>query len=213
MMVRRSLRAAAAGSIAVIVLGLLTACDSTAPAAQPTAEATTAPAAAPSPSPSPSVKTLPPSELCTVLTTGVAEQLIADARPVARVSPDKGEAPDVCNYTAPDGTATLALTPATRAYDAELAAAHSLSADPASAGMRDVRVDPVSGLGTQGFRETAYQIQAGQHLTFVVWNTGTRSWVLTFATTADTPATPSAASDDKVVRMAQSLTAKLPAGR
>lgn len=210
MMVRRLLRAAA-GSITVIAFGLLTACSTTTHSTPSAADGTTAPVA--DPSPAGSMKTLPPSRLCTVLTTSAAKQLIADARLQARVSPNNGDAPEICSYAAADGKSTLALTPASRAYKAELSAAHDLTANPASAGMRDVRVDPVSDLGRQAFRETSYQIQAQQHITFVVWNSGTRTWVLTFATTADTSATPATVSDDKVIQVARSITAKLPAGQ
>lgn len=210
MMVRRLLRAAA-GSITVIAFGLLTACSTTTHSTPPAAGGTSAPVA--DPSPAGSMKTLPPSRLCTVLTTSAAKQLIADARLQARVSPNNGDAPEICSYAAADGKSTLALTPASRAYKAELSAAHDLTANPASAGMRDVRVDPVSDLGRQAFRETSYQIQAQQHITFVVWNSGTRTWVLTFATTADTSATPATVSDDKVIQVARSITAKLPAGQ
>jgi len=205
MMVRRSLRAAA-GSFTVIAFGLLTACTATTHSTPSAADGTTAPV--PSTSPSASMKTLAPSRLCTTaLTTGAAKRLIADPLLQTRLSPNKGEAPDGCSYVAADGKSTLALTPASRTYKAELSAAHALSADPDSAGMRDVRVDAVSGLGRQAFRETAYQTQAGQHITFVVWDAGTGTWVLTFATTADP------VSDDKVVQVARSLTAKLPAGQ
>lgn len=210
MMVRRLLRAAA-GSITVIAFGLLTACSTTTHSTPPAAGGTSAPVA--DPSPAGSMKTLPPSRLCTVLTTSAAKQLIADARLQARVSPNNGDAPEICSYAAADGKSTLALTPASRAYKAELSAAHDLTANPASAGMRDVRVDPVSDLGRQAFRETSYQIQAQQHITFVVWNSGTRTWVLTFATTADTSATPATVSDDKVIQVARSITAKLPASQ
>ncbi|WP_030595647.1 hypothetical protein [Streptomyces fulvoviolaceus] len=211
MMVRRLLRAAA-GSATVLAFGLLTACSATTHSTPSAADGTTAPTAGASPAGS--MKTLPPSRLCTTaLTTGAAQQLIADPRLQTRLSPNKGDAPDGCSYAAADGQSTLALTPASRAYKAELSAAHALSADPASAGMRDVRVDPVSDLGRQAFRETSYQIQARQHITFVVWNSGTRTWVLTFATTADTSATPATVSDDKVVQVARSITAKLPAGQ
>jgi hypothetical protein len=83
--------------------------------------------------------------------------------------------------------------------------------------MRDVRVDTVSGLGRQAFRETAYQTQAKQRITFVVWNAGSRNWVLTSATASTgstvTSTTPTTASDDTVVQVARSITAKLPAGQ
>ena len=209
MTVRRRLFHAAAGSLTVLACGLLAACDSTAPST-PSAAAT---AATTAPSPTPSMKTLPPSQLCTVLTKGVAERIVTDARLAARVSPNKGTAPDVCDYTSADGRSTLSLTPASRTYAAELSAAHNLSANPSSAGMRDVQVDTVSGLGRQAFRETAYQIQSKQRLTFVVWNAGSRNWVMTYATAASTSAAPATVSDDKVVGAARSITAKLPTGK
>ncbi|KUM68779.1 hypothetical protein [Streptomyces curacoi] len=216
MMVRRFSRAAA-GSITVIAFGLLTACgtstQSTPSVADRTSPPVTGAGTGTGSGAAGSVKTLPPSELCTILTVDVAKQLIADARPTARVSPDKGEAPDVCGYTAADGGATLSLSPASRTYDTELAAAHDLRANPAPAGMRDVRVEPVSDLGRRGFRETSRQVQARQHITFVVWDAGARTWVMTFATSADTSTKPTPVSDDKVVRVARSVTAKLPPGQ
>ncbi|WP_406127458.1 hypothetical protein [Streptomyces sp. NBC_00989] len=128
-------------------------------------------------------------------------------------SPNKGAAPDVCDYTSADGRSTLSLTPASRTYAAELSAAHNLSANPSPAGMRDVRVDTVDALGRRAFRETAYQTQAKQQLTFVVWNAGSRNWVLTYATTASTSAAPATVSDDKVAGAARSITTKLPTGK
>lgn len=205
MTVRRPFLRAAACAITVIVLGLLTACG---PATRSTPSAAGGTAVPGTGTPAP-VKTLPPSPLCTVLTEAVAERLIADARLLGRVSPNKGDAPDVCNYAAADGTSTLSLTPATRTYSAELSAAHDLSAHPAPAGMRDVRVDLVRGLGQQAFRETAYQTQAGQHITFVVWTSGAKTWVLTFTTTATSLTAPVTVPDDKVVQAARSITTGL----
>jgi len=209
MTVRRRLFRAAAGSLTLLACGLLAACDSTAHSTQSAA----ATAATTAPDPTPSVKTLPPSQLCTVLTTGVAKRIVPDARLAARVSPNKGAAPDVCDYTSGDGRSTLSLTPASRTYAAELSAAHNLAATPTSASMRNVRVDTVNGLGRQAFRETAYQTQSKQHLTFVVWNAGSRNWVLTFATGTSTSTPPTTASNDTVVQAARSITAKLPAGQ
>lgn len=209
MMVRRFSHAAA-GSITVIAFGLLTACGTASHSTPSSAGDTTA--AVTDAGPSGPVKTLPPSQLCTALTADAAKQIIADARPTAQVSPDKGEAPDVCGYASVDGRSMLSVTSASRAYDAELSAAHDLKSDPASAGMRDVRVEAVSDLGRRAFRETAYQVKAGQHLTFVVWNSGARTWVLTFAATADISTRPAPVSDDKVVEAARSISAKLPAG-
>ncbi|WP_416959899.1 hypothetical protein [Streptomyces sp. Agncl-13] len=210
MTVRRRLFRATAGSLTLLACGLLAACDSTAHSTQ-SAAATGATTTAPSPTPS--VKTLPPSQLCTVLTKGVAKRIVPDARLAARVSPNKGAAPDVCDYTSADGRSTLSLTPASRTYAAELSAAHNLAANPTSAGMRNVRVDTVNALGRQAFRETAYQTQSKQQLTFVVWNAGTRNWVLTFATGTTTPTTATTASNDTVVQAARSITTKLPTGQ
>ena len=207
MTVRRRLFRAAAGSLTVLACGLLAACDSTAHSTPSAAAAATAP------SPTPSMRTLPPSQLCTVLTKGVAERLVPDARLAARVSPNKGTAPDVCDYTSAAGRSTLSLTPASRTYAAELSAAHNLAANPTSAGMRDVQVDTVNTLGHQAFRETAYQTQAKQQLTFVVWNTGTRNWVLTLATDSPSETTPTTAPNDTVVQVARSITGKLPTGQ
>ncbi|WP_416969567.1 hypothetical protein [Streptomyces sp. 4F14] len=190
----------AAAALALSACALLSACDSP---ASPEAS----PAVAP-PSPTPSTKTLPPSRLCAVLTADAARRLVPGARLTAQVAPDQGTAPDVCAYTSPDGDATVSLTPATRAYAAELAAAHSLRADPAPAQMSGVRVDAVSGLGKQAFRETAFQTQTRQRVTFTVWDAGTRAWVLTYAVAAGTPGTPGAVGDDPVVRVAKSLSVR-----
>ncbi|MET8976434.1 hypothetical protein ABZX85_12540 [Streptomyces sp. NPDC004539] len=200
MMVRRPSQAA--GVLAVLACALLAACDST---SHPTSSAVGSPSPATSSGPSPEMKTLPPSRLCAVLTADAARGLVTGARLTSQVAPDQGPAPDVCTYTAADGAATVSLTPATRAYAAELAAAHSLRADPAPAGMSGVRVDTVTGLGTRAFRETAYQTQTGQRITFTVWDAGTRTWVLTYATAAGTPGAPPAVADDAVVKVAKSL--------
>lgn len=198
MTVRRFPRVAAA--LSVLALGLLTSCGSP---ASSTAAPSTATRSAGTPE---TMKTLPPSGLCTALTAAAARKVIADARPTTQVGPDQGDAPDVCGYASADGASLLSLTPATRAYAAELSAAHDLRAHPGSAGMRDVRVTTANGLGRQAFRETAYQVESRQHVTFVVWNAGTRTWVLTHSTTtAPVPA-------DDVVRVARSVTARLPTG-
>ncbi|MEV0468926.1 hypothetical protein [Streptomyces prunicolor] len=212
MMVRRLFRAAA-GSLTVLACGLLTACGTSTHATPSAAGATIASVAATAPAPASSMKTVPPAALCTVLTKSVAERLITGARLQARVSPDKGQAPDVCGYTAPDGQSTLSLNPTSRAYATELSAAHNLAANPSSAGMRDVQVDTVGDLGRRAFRETASQTQVRQRITFVVWNTGARSWVLTFATTEGTSTAPTTVSHDTVVQVAHSITAKLPTDR
>ncbi|WBO65030.1 hypothetical protein [Streptomyces camelliae] len=210
MMVRRLSRSAA-GSVAVLACGLLTACGPTTHSTASAGGGSTAPVAGTA-SPG-AVKTLPPSRLCTVLTEDVAKRVVTDARFTAQVGPDKGAAPDVCSYAGADGRSMLSLTPASRTYDAELSAAHGLRANPAPAGMSDVRIDPVSGLGRQAFRESAHQSQEQQQITFVVWNAGARTWVLTYATAAPGSTAPTAVPDDKAVQLARSLTAKLPTGR
>ena len=194
----RRLSRAAAGSMAAIALGRLTACGT---GTHSTSEVVSTTAF------TSSVKTAPACALCTALASDAAKRHITDARPTAQVGPDKGEAPDVCGYAAADGRSMLSLTPASRAYAAEVSAAPAPSADPASAGMRDVRVEPVHNLGQRAFRETAHQTQAQQHLTFVVWKSGARTRVLPFSTTA------TGASEDKVVQVARSITAKLPVGQ
>ncbi|WP_416979604.1 hypothetical protein [Streptomyces sp. T028] len=206
MTVRRFSRAAA-GSIAAVAFGLLTACGTTTDAVP-----TPSPAGAAAPAVADSVKTASPSRLCSVLTVGTAKQLVAEARPTARVSPGKGDTSDICRYASADGKSMLSLGPASRAYDAELSAAHHQMANPASDGMRDVRIDPVSGLGLHAFRKTAHQVKARRHITLVVWNAGARTWVLTFATAANTSTTPATVSEDKVLQVARSITSKLPAG-
>ncbi|KPI05884.1 hypothetical protein OK074_4374 [Actinobacteria bacterium OK074] len=218
MIVHRRLFRAVAGSVTVLAFGLLTACSggtthSTQSAAGGTTPSAAAIAPTPTPTPTASLKTLPPSHLCTALTTGAAKQLIADARLMPRVSPNKGAAPEMCSYADAVGKSTLSLTSSSRTYATELSAAHNLSADPGSAGMRDVRVTTVGDLGGRAFRETAYQVQAQQSITFVVWNVGTRTWVLTFATTASGTTTADSTSGDKVVQVARAITAKLPAGK
>ncbi|WP_405971664.1 hypothetical protein OG496_18730 [Streptomyces sp. NBC_00988] len=52
-----------------------------------------------------------------------------------------------------------------------------------------------------------------QRISFVVWNTGARSWVLTFATTTGTSTEPTTVPHDTVVQVARSITARLPASR
>ncbi|MCX4810584.1 hypothetical protein OG601_08095 [Streptomyces sp. NBC_01239] len=99
------------------------------------------------------------ARLCTVLTTGVTGRIVPGTRLAARVRPTKGTAPDVCDHTSADGRSPLSLTPASRTYAAEVSAAHDLAAHPSSAAMSDVRVDQVSGLVRQAFRETGYQSQ------------------------------------------------------
>ncbi|QNP68651.1 hypothetical protein IAG44_03675 [Streptomyces roseirectus] len=195
MTVRRLLPAAA---LTLAACAPLSACDSPAPS-------TTTAATSPTPGSPGAMRTLLPSRLCAALTADAARELVPGARFTAQVGPDKGTAPDVCAYTSPDGSGSVSLTPATRPYAAELAAAYSLRADPAPAGMSGVRVDTVSGLGERAFRETAYQTQAHQNVTFTVWNAGARTWVLTYASTGEGPVAPGAVGDDEVVGVARTL--------
>lgn len=152
------------------------------------------------------MKTLPPSRLCAVLSADAARRLVPGARFTAQVAPDQGSAPDVCTYASAD--ASVSLTPATRPYAAELAAAHSLRADPAPAQMSGVTVDEVTGLGKRAFRETAFQTETRQRVTFTVWEAGARAWVLTYAVAVGTPGTPGAVAGDPVVRVAKSLSVR-----
>ncbi|MFF5359223.1 hypothetical protein ACFY4I_07395 [Streptomyces scabiei] len=137
------------------------------------------PAAAPSAAAS--VKTLPASRLCAVLDRTAARLVLTDPIEVPRVAPGKGTAPDSCGYASGDRTTMLTLNPASRSYDAERAASHRLVDDPASAGMRDVKVAEVSGLGQAAFSETVEVLQPRQHVTFLVWRAGSRTWLLTLA--------------------------------
>lgn len=190
----RHLRFAAPASL-VILCGLLSSCTggNAASAAGPavtTTTATTVPrptvSTSAEPSTTPSMKTLPSSPLCAALDLAAAQSVSADLRLAQRVADDKGTAPDVCNYALDDGSALLSLTPATRPYDQELALARTLAGDPASSGMRDVRVREVAGIGQAAFRESGYLLQQKQNITYVVWRSGSRAWVLTLAEVATT---------------------------
>lgn len=178
-MIPRRLSRAVLPAATAVLCGLLASCSgsstspviSTAPSGAPTA----------SPSAAASVRTLPPSRLCAVLDRTAARLVLTDPLPAPRVAPGKGAAPESCSYVSGDRTALLTLSPSTRSYDAERAAMHSLVADPASAGMRDVQVTEVTGLGQAAFSETAEVLQPRQRVAFVVWRAGSHVWVLTLA--------------------------------
>jgi hypothetical protein len=151
-----------------------------------------------------SPKTLPPSPLCTVLDRPAAGHVLTDPKQAPRIAPGKGTAPDSCSYTSGDGTAMLTLNPSARSYDAEVSAAHSLVRDPASAGMRDVKVTEVTGLGQGAFSETAQVLQPKQDVAYVVWRVGSKVWVLTLAETDG------AKGADRLVSLARKITPRLP---
>ncbi|KOV64375.1 hypothetical protein ADL01_27905 [Streptomyces sp. NRRL WC-3618] len=218
-MIPRRLSRAALPAATAVLCGLLASCSgsgsSTSPAAvtSPTASPSTAtstagqvttvsPSAAPSAAAS--VRTLPPSRLCAVLDEAAARLVLTDPLPAPRVAPGKGTAPDSCSYASGDRTALLTLSPSTRSYDAERAASRSLVGDPASAGMRDVKVTEVTGLGQAAFSETTEVLQPPQSVDFVVWKAGSRVWVLTLAQ-------PAGAKDgaDGLVTLARRITPRL----
>jgi len=207
---RRLSRAASRAALpaaAAVLCGLLASCSPSGGAASTAASAqrvTVVPPSA-SPAPSPSMKTAPTSRLCAVLDTAVARQVLTDPVLVPRVAPLKGTAPDACSYASGDRTSMLTLNPSSRSYAAEVSAAHSLAADPASAGMREVKSTRVTGLGEAAFVETTEVLQPPQTVTFVVWHSGSRVWVLTLAR----PLGPKNDAD-KLVPVARRLTAHLP---
>lgn len=214
-MIPRRLSRAALPAATAVLCGLLASCSgsgsSTSPAAvaSPTASPSAAgqvttvlPSAAPSAAAS--VRTLPPSRLCAVLDEAAARLVLTDPLPAPRVAPGKGTAPNSCSYASGDRTALLTLSPSTRSYDAERAASRSLVGDPASAGMRDVKVTEVTGLGQAAFSETTEVLQPPQSVDFVVWKAGSRVWVLTLAQ-------PAGAKDgaDGLVTLARRITPRL----
>lgn len=181
-------------AICAVLCGLLSSCTggSAASAAGPTTTATTTTVPAPTvspptePSAPPSMKTLPSSPLCAALDLAAAQSVSADLQLAQRVADSQGTAPDICNYVLADGSAVLSLAPATRSYDEELGIARNLVRDPASSGMRDVRVNEVAGIGQAAFSESGYLVQQRQNVAYVVWRSGSRAWVLTLAEVADT---------------------------
>lgn len=206
----RRLPRTALTAAAALLCGLLASCTggSASPAAagaSPTSDdqVTTI---SPEPTVSSSPKTLPPSRLCTVLDPSAAQQVLTRPKQAPRVAPNKGTAPDSCSYASGDGSAMLTLSPSTRSYDAELAAAHRVVRDPASAGMRDVKVTEVTGLGQAAFSETTQVLQPRQNVAYVVWRAGSKTWVLTLADVGSSKAQ----GDDRLVEVARRITPRLP---
>jgi hypothetical protein len=181
----RHLRFAATATCAVLC-GLLSACTGGGPA--PVAGPTTAPAVSPStdPSSAPSVKTAPVSSLCEAFDLPAAQTVSASLQAAPRAAADQGTTTDACGYASADGSALLTLAPAMRPYDQELTLARTLAGDPAASGMRDVRVNEVSGIGQAAFSESGFVLQQHQNVAYVVWRSGSRVWVLTLAEVATT---------------------------
>lgn len=165
---------------------------------------TVSPGPAVTPSVTSSPKTLPPSRLCAVLDRSDARQVLTGPKQAPRVAPGNGTALDSCSYASGDGTALLTLNPSARSYEAEVSASHNLVRDPASAGMRDVKVTEVAGLGQGAFRETVQVLQPPQNVAYVVWRAGSRTWVITLADTDG------ATDADRLVSLARQLTPRLP---
>lgn len=126
------------------------------------------------------------SSLCAALDLPTAQTVSASLRAAPRVAANQGGTPDVCSYVSADGNALLTLTPAMRSYDEELALARTLVRDPASSGMRDVRVTEVAGIGQGAFSENGFVLQQQQYVAYVVWRSGSRAWVLTLSETVRT---------------------------
>ncbi|MEV6948946.1 hypothetical protein AB0N07_44955 [Streptomyces sp. NPDC051172] len=208
---RRLPRTAAAAAVALLC-AVLASCSSgsaspAAAGASPTGAApvtTVSPGPAATPSVTSSPKTLPASRLCTVLDGATARRVLTAPKQAPRVAPGNGTALDSCSYASGDGSALLTLNPSARSYDAEVSASHNLVRDPASAGMRDVKVTEVTGLGQGAFRETVQVLQPPQNVAYVVWRGGSRTWVLTLAETAG------ATDADRLVSLARQITPRLP---
>ncbi|KJK50459.1 hypothetical protein UK23_10750 [Lentzea aerocolonigenes] len=203
----RHLRFAATATCAVLC-GLLTACagGSPAPVAGPAIATVPAPAVSSSTEPSspPSMKTAPTSSLCEALDLPAAQAVSASLRAVPRAAANQGTENDACGYAMADGSALLTLAPATRPYDQELALARTLVRDPASSGMRDVRVTEVAGIGQAAFSENGFVVQQQQNVAYVVWRSGSRSWVLTLSETAHT------GNSDRLGAVAKQIDPRLP---
>lgn len=201
----RHLLSATAATCAVLC-GLLTACAGGGPA--PVAGPTTAPAPTVSPSaePSsaPSVKTAPTSSLCEALDLPAAQAVSTSLQAVPRVAADQGTTNDSCGYASADGSVLLTLAPAMRPYDEELALARTLVRDPASSGMRDVRVTEVADVGQGAFSENAFVLQQKQNVAYVVWRSGSHAWVLTLAETVRT------GNSDRLGAVAKQINPRLP---
>ncbi|MFD3498738.1 hypothetical protein [Streptomyces sp. NPDC058678] len=158
----------------------------------------------PDPSPDPTVKTPPPSRLCSAL--GLAARRYGAAGAEVRIAgrPENGTALDTSSYATGDGAVLLSLSLARRSYDAALAVAHNLAGDPSSAGISDVRVTEVDGLGQAAFRESGHLVREQQDVSHVVWRPGARSWVLSLARIGW------AEGADRLVSLAGRITPRLP---
>lgn len=208
----RRLPRTAASAATALLCALLASCSSgsASPAASGASPAgaaqvtTVSPGPAVTPSVTSSPKTLPPSRLCAVLDRSAARQVLTDPKQAPRLAPGNGTAPDSCSYASGDGMNLLTLNPSARSYAAEVSASHSLVRDPASAGMRDVKVTEVAGLGQGAFRETVVVLQPRQNVAYVVWRSGSRTWVLTLAETGGAKAA------DRLVSLARQITPRLP---
>jgi hypothetical protein len=205
-----SFRRAAVPAAGAVLCGLLASCTSGSgsPAAGPTGVASATPVATASPtasaSVSPTMKTAPPSQLCTVLDLAAARKVLADLRLAPQVDPNTGKAPEACSYASGDGLTMLTLTPATRSYDVELSLAHGLVRAPGAAGMRNVQVKETAGLGQAAFSEAGYLVQQRQNITYVVWRSRSRTWVLTLAEAGEPK------NAGRVVPLARQISPRLP---
>ena len=135
------------------------------------------------------MKTAAASPLCAVLDLTTAGEVLTSPQYSPELEPAKGTAPNECSYATSGGQSLLSFAPTSRPYATEVAAVHSVLKDPAASGMSSVRIQDVSGLGQAAFEESAYMTQAQQTLTWVVWRSGTRTWVLSLAqiTATDAP--------------------------
>lgn len=188
----------------VILCGVLTGCTGGGerPAAAP--EPTTITSPTPEASAPPSVKTAPTSKLCEILDLATAQSISANLRFAPLVAPDQGTAADACTYAADDGTSVLSLGPTSRPYETELEMARGLVRDPASGGMGSARVEPVTGLGQEAFSESVVVLEPRQNVTYVIWRSGSATWVLSLAEVDKTDFA------DRLVPAAQRFSPRLP---
>jgi hypothetical protein len=189
----------------VVLCGVLASC--TAGSEQPptpTAAPTTTAPSAPQESALPSVKTGPASKLCEVLDLATAQSISANLRFSPLVAPDQGTPQDACTYAADDGTTVLSLAPVSRPYETELELARGLVRDPASAGMGSARVEPVRGLGQAAFSESVVVLEPRQNVTYVIWRSGSATWVLSLAEVDQTDFA------DRLVPVARQISPRLP---
>ena len=155
----------------------------------------------------PSVRTLPPSALCGALDVSAAHSVSADLRFSPLVAADNSDdttVSEACSYATENGTTVLSLAATTRPYETELTQAHDLVRTPSAAGMTDVRVEPVTGLGQAAFRESGILLEPRQNVTHVVWRTDSGSWVLTLAEVDKTDLA------SRLVPVAQQIIPRLP---